>query len=82
MSPMRAEMVRTVVGSLLATFSSRGDKAEPVEQPRRCRAMSTPWGAPPRRHQTADASHSLSFDHLRLVCLPFTAIGIAFFCRR
>jgi hypothetical protein len=24
------------------------------------------------------ASHSLSFDHLRPVCLPFTAIAIAF----
>jgi hypothetical protein len=24
-------------------------------------------------------SHSLSFDHLRAVCFPFTAIAIAFF---
>ena len=26
------------------------------------------------------ASHSLSFDHRRPVCFPFTAIAIAFFC--
>jgi hypothetical protein len=25
-------------------------------------------------------SHSLSFDHLRIVCRPLTAIAIAFFC--
>ena len=27
----------------------------------------------------SDCSHSLSFDHLRLVCFPFTAIASAFF---
>jgi hypothetical protein len=27
----------------------------------------------------AEQSHAFSFDHLRRVCLPFTAIAIAFF---
>ena len=73
-------MIRIVGGSLLATFSSRL-----ATRPSQSNSTKMPGGVgavglSPRRHQTADASQSLSFDHLRLVCLPFTAMAIAFLC--
>ena len=72
---LRAGLPHTLMSTCHSDFGVRGARqggraaGQPDVRPARAFAYSC----------RSASSHSLSFDHLRLVCFPFTAIAMAFF---